>query len=307
MSSIEIEQFKAGKYTQKGALGANDAIQNIYGYTNENLRQYIRLLNIAGGRVATVGSSGDQVLYSIFHDAEEVTLIDANPYCKPMVELKMSAIKNMSRDEFVRYWTYENVLQRGIYRDLLQDVSSRTREFLEVVEEARQYSGYDCVAGIVVKPRSFNDWSKLSYSKACEFYDDEQTYNLLKSKLEKNKVKYVYAELSQFHKKLEGKYSSILLSNVLDYVDEEDYCNAVENLRDNHLASDGTMQMHYEMQYPVVQDIVKDIAPSLVGAYKTYLVRKIVAEGDLSTEYPRQRCEEGIMKSDEEMVYIIGS
>ena len=261
MSVLAIEELKKRTFTRKCGLESNSSVANTFAFSNENMRQFINLLNIAGGRVATVGSSGDQVFYSVFKDAEEVTLIDGNPYAKPMVELKKSAVMNMSYDEFMRYWSKDFILNKSDTMDLLGDVSVESRKFFEFLFNQIKSTRFDTRSEIskVINLHSFRALllarKDYNLSHGSEFYDNEPTYNILKSKLKNADIKYITAEFSDFHKELKGEYNSILLSNIWDYVREQTYCDAVVPLINNNLVSNGTMQMHYEMgRYPTMMN-----------------------------------------------------
>ena len=67
---------------------------------NEKLNAYFKDLNLKGSRIATVGSSGDQVLNAIFYGAKDITLIDANIFTRAYFEYKTAMIKNLNFDEF---------------------------------------------------------------------------------------------------------------------------------------------------------------------------------------------------------------
>ena len=48
----------------------------VYHCSNERLNAYFKDLKLKGSRIATVGSSGDQVLNAIFYGAKDITLIE---------------------------------------------------------------------------------------------------------------------------------------------------------------------------------------------------------------------------------------
>ena len=56
----------------------NFAIETVYPFTNENLLELFKQLNVKGKTVATAGSSGDQMLAALLFGAKNVTLIDGN-------------------------------------------------------------------------------------------------------------------------------------------------------------------------------------------------------------------------------------
>lgn len=316
MSNPAIAQYKDSVFVRQNDLENNLAVQTTYAFTNENLRQYIDLLSIVGGRVATAGSSGDQAFYSVFKDAEEVTLIDGSPYAKPMVELKRSAIKNMSYDEFFDYWSNENILNVHDTPHLLGDVSRQSREFflflLRQMDRLGDYSRN--VVRSVVKEHTFkdmfDDMSHMHFKNCCRFYDTETTYNILKNKLAYAKINYALAEYNQFPKVLTGKYSTIMLSNIFDYVDQEDYFRVANRLAQDNLENGGTMQMHYEMANCPTFNAKKYGTVWEDKKINSYLVHNPVMErqkrfwGVDKRSYPKRVNEPKWLNRSEDLVYI---
>ena len=318
MGNQAIAQYKDSSFIIQNDLESNLTVQSTYAFTNENLRQYIDLLNIAGGRVATVGSSGDQVFYSVFKDAEEVTLIDGNPYAKPMVELKKSAILNMSYDEFMRYWSKDLILNALDTKELLGDMSNGSRKFFEYILEEMKYKKYFNVVDGLVNDESFEPiyygFRPISHSVGCEFYDNKRKYNKLKNKLTTAKINYALAEFNQFPEKLRGKYNSIILSNIWDYVDEGSYSKVTDSLIENQLENHGTMQMHYEFgstpdfieYYSGLKGTRKDINCYLIQDQIRFdEERKGFAKIFMKKRYPKQLDNESsVIGNGNELVYI---
>ena len=246
-----ISELVDNAYTSRKGLRGNNAVSKVYLYTNERIRQYIDCLNIADGRVATVGSSGDQALYSIFKGAEEVTIIDANPYTKPMVELKMSAIKNMSYSQFVDYWTNKNIFNKHIYRELMGDVSKETKDFFDVLESIYPVTSSNGIAKDIVHSSArviFRSMlGAVSDNSGCEFYDNTETYNELRNNIDTTKIDFCLAEFKDFPRVLNKKYNTIIASNIFDYYQGKvrTFFDTSKALIDIMLADKGTMQMHY--------------------------------------------------------------
>jgi 16S rRNA C1402 (ribose-2'-O) methylase RsmI len=77
--------------------------EDIYTFSNENLDHLFKKVNVKGKKVLTVGSGGDQAIYSIYKGAREVDLIDANVLTKAIVELKLAAIKAFDLNIFCEF------------------------------------------------------------------------------------------------------------------------------------------------------------------------------------------------------------
>ena len=64
----------------------------VYAFSNENLDDLFNKLDLKDKKVLTVGSSGDQALYSLLYGAKDITIADLNIYTKPFVEFKIAEI-----------------------------------------------------------------------------------------------------------------------------------------------------------------------------------------------------------------------
>ena len=230
----------------------NFTLENIFGFSNEDLQHLFSHLPVQDKRVATVGSSGDQVLNAIDYGAKEVTFIDGNPYAIPAVELKLSAIKNLSYDEFMEYWTHDGLLNHKFYSKISHDLSEDTKMFWETLLLETGDAGKEVLERFS-HAGSFRRTNKLDIKPfpimayGSEFYRDPKRYNELKAKMPQCKVECIHADLSQFGQVLHGKYDAILLSNIFDYVDKKEFCKIVKDLEQNCLAEGGKMQLHYDL------------------------------------------------------------
>ena len=237
------------EYSKKCFKYSNSATRRAYGFSNENLRAYFKYLNIANQRVATVGSSGDQALYAIFEGAEAVTVIDANVFAEKIIDLKMAAIKNLSLKEFVCYWSDREVFNPNIYREF-DGLGDGTRRFLDEINQ----DSYNCV-GDYISVHSFNapecvygKPKKISFAEGSEMFDNNKKYNLLKNRLKDAEIEYRLAEYKDFPKVLDGKYGSILISNIYDYyTNKREFFDTAKRLVDENLENDGTFQMYYKL------------------------------------------------------------
>ena len=268
-----IEELDKNSFMKSHGLVGNKAVHGVYAYSNENLMDYIDNMNISGHRVATVGSSGDQALYAIFKDAEEVTLIDANPYTKPIVELKKSAIENMTHSEFMKYWTKdsEHILDERICRDLYPSISESSREFLDYIFASHNKTF--CKKKVIksdsfaVETKLFGEKPKtLSLASGCEFYLKKSAYDIRRSKLKASKMDFVLAEYSEFPDRLDGKYGSIFVSNIFNYYNNQrhKFFEVSKKLIDRNLSKGGTMQMHYDFMGTAedFEESYRDFLPS---------------------------------------------
>lgn len=211
----------------------------LFKFSNENLDKMFENLMIEGKRVATVGSSGDQAIYSIFNGAKEVELIDVNFMAKLYTELKIACIKALEFEEFTA--VMENISENlpKYYKKLSHYLVGDEKYFFDeaVMENTIKEFG-----------KILNNNEKFGGSK---FYKNETDYYKLQDILLDGNytLKFTMAELDDFSKKLQGKYDLILLSNIVDYHDDLmnkeflSFVKAVDDLMKNNLTDGGAIQV----------------------------------------------------------------
>ena len=241
-SEIDNKEF----YTDTQTDDTNSTPNRLYSFTNEHLDGFFENIDMTDKSLLTVGSSFDQALYSIFKGSTDVTVADLNMYAKFYGELKMAAIKNLSFEEFERFFVLENRITDYIrlqedwksYAKLSHDLSKDTQIFWDTLM-------FDSNINVFKKLFHFT-----SSQKSC-FYWFEEDYlklqNILKTK--KIKTNFITAEFSDFPKKVDGKFDLIMLSNIRPYYcfgfykSEKEFYEICKKLYDEHLKLNGLMQI----------------------------------------------------------------
>ena len=96
--NIPLECFLDGYFngTAYGVDYLNSATNKVYRTSNELLDSIFKNFDINGKNVLTVGSSGDQIFYSLLSGAKKVRFVDADIYAVPFIEYKKALIKNLT-------------------------------------------------------------------------------------------------------------------------------------------------------------------------------------------------------------------
>ena len=85
-----------------------ERFNSIYPFTSENIAGYMKDLDLTGKKVITVTGSTDHILNAILQGATEITTFDINPLTKPYMDLKISALKNLSYKNFIKLLLFES-------------------------------------------------------------------------------------------------------------------------------------------------------------------------------------------------------
>lgn len=205
----------SNKRIQRSSLTKYKSLDNVYLWTNEELkRYYAKGIN---GSVLTVTGSGDHPLHAVLGGAKEVHAFDVNEFSKYLSMLKVSLMKNVSYQDFYKYMSYLRDNTFGLY-------------FCEI----ERYLNSDEIEFWINYIKYFENSNENlflfggSCSPANNAYISENIYKNLQKKLEYSKIFYhdVAAEdLTREFK--ESKFSIIYLSNILGRIEKP--CTEVSN------------------------------------------------------------------------------
>lgn len=228
--------------------------EKAYATSNEWLKNYMSLLDLEGKKVATVGSSGDQVLNALFYGCKDITLIDANIFAQPFTEYKIALMRTYNRKQFLDLLDSSECFSWKVYSKISHMLSETTKMFFDevmlnldplVTKRDHYRTIYNCRD---VQNRLLQGINVLGRNLHSAFYLKDEYYNKLQEILNKEdyKIKYITAEFNDFPKKLKGKFDVIILSNIYDYVDKLTHSIVSRLLYFNNLKKGGKIQLAYD-------------------------------------------------------------
>lgn len=230
----------------------NDDItaERCYIASNEFLSAYMKDINLAGKKIATVGSSGDQFFVALLQNCKDVTIIDANPYTKVFVEYKMALFQNFNFESMKQLITSTKLFHWTTYSKISHSLSKTAKMFWDTlfleqedkVDEYVEQFDQTMLARQLVHPEAIfvND-----------FYIDQAAYSKLQSLLRRKdySLKFLTADLHDFPRVLKEKYDLIMLSNIFAYHATGEHKAAfektVEKLYRKNLKENGSIQVNY--------------------------------------------------------------
>ena len=228
--------------------------EKAYVTSNEFLNGYFPYLDVKGKKVATVGSSGDQVLNALLYGSRDITLIDANIFAKPFTEYKMALMRTFNRKQFLDMLYSSECFHWKVYSKISHMLSSESKMFFDAImldqnptitkrDNYRMlYNCRDVQSYMLQGIRTFDQ------NLHSAFYLKDEYYNKLQEILNKEdyQINYISAEFKDFPKKLKGKFDAIILSNIYDYVDKETHSIVCRLLYFNNLNKGGKIQLAYD-------------------------------------------------------------
>ena len=234
--------------------------ERFYLFTNEHLNVFLKRIDVREKRVLTVGSSGDQILYSLLNGAREVVCVDVCPFAEYYYNLKVACIKNLSYEEFVQLVdASENILSPEVYRKISHDIYGESREFWDNL----YLEGFNHYEFLINR-------ANVKLMGNAVYMNNKSEYNKLQNILRvPQAVLFLEADIRELPEILheEDKYDVMLFSNIIQYA---------------HSWNGGQTQECGEYQFlTIMKKLVKNLNPNGVmqidyayknrlGKYKKY-------------------------------------
>ena len=221
----KIEKLMRHMNSQKTSDDSPDVLggfERVYSMTNEHLYAMFENLDVKNKDILTVGSSGDQILYSILFGAKNITCFDVNPFVKYFYDYKVATIKafnytNFSAIAHFNPWRTEHVhwqremLSAAVYKKISCYLPEDSKFFWDnIFVENNSVHGF-----FAEYPEYLPD----------TYFRNKEIYRALRGALKKNDcaVSFVTSDITNFIDKVgtEKKYDLILLSNIYFYFSRE--------------------------------------------------------------------------------------
>lgn len=203
-----------------------ERFNSIYPFTSENIAGYMKDLDLTDKKVITVTGSTDHVLNVILQGATEITTFDINPLTKKYMDLKISAIKNLSYEDFVKLLLFESNINLDYNIISSLDMSNESKMFwLEQLSKFNN-NGIELRNSSLFNTKYFNPNSKLWQN----LYLEKNKYNLLKQRLKYTNISFINASLNDL--KIDEHFDYMFLSNISDYLNLMYSSDRLQNYRD---------------------------------------------------------------------------
>lgn len=185
---------------------------SIYPFTSENIAGYMKNLNLTGKKVITVTGSTDHILNAILQGATEITTFDINPLTKPYMDLKISALKNLSYEDFIKLLLFESNMNLDYSIISSLDMSDESKMFW--LEQLSKFdnNGIELRNSSLFNTKYFNPNSKLWQN----LYLEKNKYNLLKQQLKDTNITFINTSIKDL--KVDEHFDYMFLSNISDYL-----------------------------------------------------------------------------------------
>ena len=199
----------------------------IYKKTNERLQDILDIFSDKDKILCVIGS-GDQILNALLNRPQKIDAFDISIYPKYFLELKIAAIKTLTREEFIDFFINDiNYKKEDYYDDLfyekiIKELDGDVRDFWKYLFDFNDW--YDIYNSMLFSTEPVIKEYALVQNK----YLNEEEYYKLREILKTTKINYIQSDILNLD--IDDNYDLIYLSNIIQYVDPKLYKTKIEGL-----------------------------------------------------------------------------
>ena len=227
MDYLDIAQniVRGTKYYHKDTTFNEQSF--IYKKTNERLQDIIDIL-LNKDKILCVIGSGDQILNSLISTPSIIDAFDISIFPKFFLELKIASIKSLSLEEYISFFiddisiNNEDYYDDIFYNKISPNLDNQSKEFWEYLFDYNSW--YD----IYNSPLFSSEPLIKSYALEQNPYLSEYNYYKLRENLKKTKINYIQGNILNMD--IKEAYDLIYLSNIIQYVNIEEYRRKIKHL-----------------------------------------------------------------------------
>lgn len=220
-----------------------DSYSKVFAFTTEPIKSFYKKFDYSEN-VLAVASSGDLLLHSYLMNPKSITVFDINKLTEYYIALKISAIKNLSLEEFIYYFTdagkigYPS-LDYSLFQKLEHSLEQKYLDYWNLVYEKYQMKDKIFQKGFFYLE---NDYT------SCDYLNPKK-YEQLKEQLTEEKHSFINKDILLLDEELTNQtFSTIFLSNIMDYIGDDDYFKEfMENRLGERLISGGKIMYNYSI------------------------------------------------------------
>lgn len=216
-----------GNYSNLNGKNTFHSESFIYKKTNEKLNEFIDLL-LNKDKVLSVIGSGDQILNTLLTKPSKIDAFDISVFPKFFLKLKITSIKSLSRDEYIKFFfsTTETFLDEyydDLYFDKIRkELDDESEDFWTYLFQYNDW--YDIYNSTLFSSESVFEEQAIIQNK----YLDNNEYYKLRDILQNVQINYIESNLLDL--KINDTYDLIYLSNILEYVKKSAYFDKIDEL-----------------------------------------------------------------------------
>jgi S-adenosylmethionine:diacylglycerol 3-amino-3-carboxypropyl transferase len=190
-----------------------ERFNSIYTFTTENIAGYMNELDLTNKSVITVTGSSDHIINCILKGCTIIKTFDINPLTKYYMDLKLSAIKELSYQEFLDFLLFDTdkSFSYDIIHKLNMDCDSKKFWLNEL--EKNNNDGKKLKESGLFNLKYFDYQNKIDNN----LYLNKENYDIIKERLGMLKISFIKSDLKDLV--IDCNYDYMFLSNISDYLE----------------------------------------------------------------------------------------
>jgi hypothetical protein len=204
-----------------------------YLFTTENINEF--LPNLSNKKTIMVTSSGDYFFNALINNCTNITLFDVNEFSKYILKLKKKAIENLDYEHFLAFFGLldeKYFFNLSIYESFYKYLDDETLFLWNKIYDFAEYDPYNIMnSNIFIKPSSYD---KNAYLKLNNYLNEKNYLKLKKilSNINDKDIKFIKSDLTNLKHFLTNKYDYMFLSNICDYMNNQQFIENINSLND---------------------------------------------------------------------------
>lgn len=194
-----------------------------YVITNEDIRWVSGLTANEAKKVLTVTGSGDQPIFYSINGATEIDMFDISFCAKIIADIKTVALQKLNRPDYIQLLndlhTSRDIASIANMRPIISALPKDSQQFITQMNDCDIFS------------------NGLSAKYYPEFIPTQEEFKIMKEKISKP-FNFIWSNLDSLHHHLTKEYDIINLSNILEYMNEEQIHKSLISLK-KHIRPEG--------------------------------------------------------------------
>lgn len=185
----------------------------IYMHTTENIKDFLSCFDLNEKSVLTVAGSGDQLLNAYALGATSVDIFDINPLAKCAVDLKVSAAKCLSYEEFIHFFfsNFPEFFSEELYAKIYSLLDSDTKLLFDTFFQ--KFGVKDSIKKLYYQMKP-----SLEKMQQMNLYLEEYNYYVLKERLKNKKINFIESPIQDLKANINDSYDVMMFSNISDSI-----------------------------------------------------------------------------------------
>jgi len=185
-----------------------------YSVTNEDLRRAYQFMPKNAENVLVVSASGDHPMFATLYGAGNIDTFDISYNAKCVMDIKTIALQVLKYDE------YKNLLNDLFFANDVQKIKNMDKIFDKLPIEEQNYM------------RAMRGYFLFNHGLAHYNPDlmvTESEYNQMRKNIKKT-FDFIWSDITSLHHHLNKQYDFIHLSNIFDFLDEDNRMYVLTNM-----------------------------------------------------------------------------